>query len=77
MVLGPALVVQWLRIRLARVGGGVGLILVMELRSHMLLGPKKNQNINQKQHCNKHSIKTKKMAHIKKYLKNCFENLFY
>ena len=45
MVLGPSLVVQWLRIRLARVGGGVGLILVMELRSHMLLGPKKNQNI--------------------------------
>ena len=66
---------RWLRIRLAMEGLWVG-SLVRELGSHMLLGPKKNQNINQKQHCNKHSIKSKNMAHIKKRLKIVLKTCF-
>ena len=40
--------------------------LVRELRAQMPPARKK-QNIKQKQHCYKNSIKTKKMVHIKKY----------
>ena len=61
--LGTSLVVQWLRLCLPMQGVWVRSP-VRELRSHMARD-QKNQNIKQKQYCNKFN-KTFKMVHIKK-----------
>ena len=64
---GTSLVVQWLRLHLLMQGVRVR-SLVGELRSHVPHG-QKNQNIKQKQYCNKFNIVFKIGPHQKKILK--------
>ena len=61
---GGTSLIQWLRLHLPMQGVQV-LSLVRDLRSHMIGSPK-NQNVKQKQYCNKFNKDFKNCPHQKK-----------